>query len=394
MGRTGESCLNYTPDVTPKSIKVYARRAFSAVRDRVSEGGLEPPPPYRGLGPQPSASTKFRHSDRAAARVYETPPRGSTLCKLPCAVRPSDTTRTLRSLFGSPLRAGWHLFAALAGLLVILAAIGLRKGAARARHDDWPVNFAHRGASARAPENTLEAFQLAVGAGAGGLELDVHMTRDKEIVVIHDATVDRTTDGFGAVAEMELDELRVLDASCGFSPDGGRTHPYRGRGLRIPTLAEVYERFPAAFVNIDIKESQLGVEETVLRVIRDAGAEERSLVVSNDHAVVRRFRRVSGGEISTGASRLETGAFYLLSRLRLERLCRPAYVALQVPVEHEGITLVTPRFLDAAHSREVRVDAWTINDAGEMRRLLDLGVDVIMTDLPQTLAEVLKERRG
>jgi glycerophosphoryl diester phosphodiesterase len=316
------------------------------------------------------------------------------LCKLPCAVRPSDTTRTLRSLFGSPLRAGWLLFAALAGLLVILAAIVLRKGAARARRDDWPVNFAHRGASARAPENTLEAFQVAVGAGAGGLELDVHMTRDNEIVVIHDATVDRTTDGSGAVAEMELDELRALDASYGFSPDGGRTHPYRGRGLRIPTLAEVYERFPAAFVNIDIKESQPGVEKTVLRVIRDAGAEERSLVVSNDHAVVRRFRRVSGGGISTGASRLETGAFYLLSRLRLERLCRPAYVALQVPVEHEGITLVTPRFLDAAHSREVRVDAWTINDAGEMRRLLDLGVDVIMTDLPQTLAEVLKERRG
>ena len=316
------------------------------------------------------------------------------MCKLPCAVRPSDTTRTLRSRFGSPLRAGWLLFAALAGLLLILAAIVLRKGAARARHDDWPVNFAHRGASARAPENTLEAFQLAVGAGAGGLELDVHMTRDKEIVVIHDATVDRTTDGSGAVAEMELDELRALDASYGFSPDGGRTHPYRGRGLRIPTLAEVYERFPAAFVNIDIKESQPGVEETVLRVIRDAGAEERSLVVSSDHAVVRRFRRVSGGGISTGASRIETGAFYLLSRLRLERLYRPAYDALQVPVEHEGITLVTPRFLEAAHSREVRVDAWTINDAGEMRRLLDLGVDVIMTDLPETLAVVLEERRG
>jgi glycerophosphoryl diester phosphodiesterase len=316
------------------------------------------------------------------------------LCKLPCAVRPSDTTRTLRSLFGSPLRAGWLPFAALAGLLGILAAIVLRKGAARARHDDWPVNFAHRGASARAPENTLEAFQLAVGAGAGGLELDIHMTRDREIVVIHDATVDRTTDGSGAVAEMELEELRVLDASYGFSPDGGRTHPYRGRGLKIPTLAEVYERFPVAFVNIDIKASQPCVEETVLRVIRDAGAEERSLVVSNDHAVVRRFRRVSGGGISTGASRLETGAFYLVSRLRLERVCRPAYDALQVPVEHEGITLATPRFLEAAHSRGVRVDAWTINDAGEMRRLLDLGVDVIMTDLPETLAEVLEDRRG
>jgi glycerophosphoryl diester phosphodiesterase len=311
-------------------------------------------------------------------------------------VRPSNTTGTLRSLFSSPLRLGrqWLLFAVLAVLSGILAALVLRKDGARTLEDNWPVNFAHRGASARAPENTLEAFRLAVEAGAGGLELDVHMTLDKEIVVIHDATVDRTTEGSGAVAEMKLDELRVLDASYRFSPDGGRTHPYRGQGARVPTLAEVYERFPAAFVNIDIKEPQPGVEETVLRVIRDAGAEERSLVVSHDHAVVRRFRKVSGGRIPTGASRPETGVFYFLSRLRLERLCRPAYDALQVPVEHEGITLVTPRFLEAAHSRGVRVDAWTINDAGEMRRLLDLGVDVIMTDRPETLTEVLEERRG
>jgi glycerophosphoryl diester phosphodiesterase len=139
----------------------------------------------------------------------------------------------------------------------------------------------------------MDAFRLAVEAGAGGLELDVHMTRDREIVVIHDATVDRTTERSGAVAGMTLDELRVLDAGYRFSPDGSSMHPYRGQGVRIPTLAEVYKQFPAAFVNIDIKESQPGVEEAVLRVIRDAGAEERSLVVSQDHAVVRRFRRVS-----------------------------------------------------------------------------------------------------
>ena len=259
--------------------------------------------------------------------------------------------------------------------------------------DDWPVNFAHRGASARAPENTLEAFRLAVEAGAGGLELDVHMTLDKEIVVIHDATVERTTEGSGVVAEMKLDELRALDAGYRFSPEGGRTHPYRGQGLRIPTLAQVYEQFPAVCVNVDIKEPQPGAEEAVMRVIRDARAEGRSLVVSGDHAVARRFRRVSGSRISTGASRLETGAFYLLSRLRLERLGlgRPACDALQVPVEHKGVTLVTPRFLRAAHSRGVRVDAWTINDPHEMRRLLGLGVDVLMTDRPEKLTRVLGE---
>ena len=169
-------------------------------------------------------------------------------------------------------------------------------------------------------------------------------------------------------------------------------YPYRGQGVRIPTLAEVYEQFPAAFVNIDIKVPRLGAKEAVLRVIR--GAEDRSLVVSEDHAVVRGFRKVSGGRIPTGASRLEIGAFYVLSRLGLQRLCRPAYDALQVPVSHQGITLITPRLVRAAHSRGVRVDVWTINDPGEMRRLLDLGVNVIMTNRPETLTDVLEERRG
>jgi glycerophosphoryl diester phosphodiesterase len=283
---------------------------------------------------------------------------------------------------------------AVAGVGLSLAVLVLRKRETRTTRSDWPVNFAHRGASARAPENTLEAFRLGVEAGAGGLELDVHMTRDGEMVVIHDATVDRTTDGSGVVAGMTLDELRGLDAGYRFSPDGGRTHPYRGRGLRIPTLAEVYEEFPVASVNIDIKEPQPGAEGAVLRVIRNAGAEERSLVVSDDHAVVRRFRRVSGGHISTGASRPEIATFYISSRLRLERLVHPDYEALQVPVDHRGITLVTPRFVRAAHSRGVRVDVWTINDPGEMRRLLDLGVDVIMTDRPETLAGVLEAHQG
>jgi glycerophosphoryl diester phosphodiesterase len=283
---------------------------------------------------------------------------------------------------------------AVAGVGLSLAAIMLRKGETRTIRSNWPVNFAHRGASGRAPENTLEAFRLAVEAGAGGLELDVHMTRDGEIVVIHDETVDRTTDGSGAVAGMTLGELRNLDAGYRFSPDGGSTYPYRGRGFRIPTLAEVYEELPGVCVNIDIKEPQPGAENAVLQVIREANTGERSLVVSDGHAVVRRFRRVSGGHISTGASRLEITTFYLLGRLRLERLVRPPYDALQVPVDYRGIPLATPRFLEAAHARGVRVDVWTINDPNEMRRLLDLGVDVIMTDRPETLASVLEGRRG
>jgi len=286
------------------------------------------------------------------------------------------------------------LISAIAGLSGAFVAVTLLKRERRAAGLPWPVNFAHRGASARAPENILEAFRLAVEAGAGGLELDVRMTRDGEVVVIHDATVDRVTDGSGAVAGMTLDEVRRLDAGYSFSSGGGQTFPYRGRGVRIPTLAEVYEEFPDTCVNADIKEAQPKAEEAVLSVIQDAGAEGRTLVASTDHAVLRRFRRVSRGRISTGASRREIAAFYVMSKLHLEALVSPAYEALQVPVEHRGIKLVTPRFVQAAHSRGVRVDVWTINDAAEMRRLLDLGVDVIMTDSPELLESLLRERRG
>jgi glycerophosphoryl diester phosphodiesterase len=279
----------------------------------------------------------------------------------------------------------------LAGLACFVALI-LGRVRKRTVRGEWPVNVAHRGASTLAPENTIEAFRLAVEAGAGGLELDVHMTRDGHIVVIHDATVDRTTNGSGAVSEMTLDELRRFDAGHNFSPDGGSTRPYRGRGVWVPTLGEVLEEFPGVAVNIEIKAGTPGIEETVLGILRDANALGRALVVSTPHAIVKRFRKISSGHISTGASRWEIGVFYILSRLRLERLVRPAYEALQVPLLHRGILVVTPRFIRAAQARGVRVDVWTINQAEEMRRLLDLGVDVIMTDRPGTLAEVLINR--
>ena len=279
---------------------------------------------------------------------------------------------------------------ALAGLAI---AVALRLGRERrsVAGPGWPVNLAHRGASASAPENTLEAFRLAVESGAGGLELDVHLTRDGHVVVIHDPTLDRTTNRTGAVSEMTLDELREPDAGHNFSPEGS-TLPYRGLNLRIPTLVEVLREFPGVTANIDMKADRPGIEAAVMDVLREADAEGRVLVVSSRYGAVRRFRRISGGHISTGASRWETGIFYLFSNLRLERLLSPAYDALQVPVRHRGLKLVTQRFLDAAHDRGVRVDVWTINEADEMRMLLDLGVDVIMSDRPGTLAEVLGER--
>lgn len=259
--------------------------------------------------------------------------------------------------------------------------------------ENWPTAFAHRGASSRAPENTLEAFRLAAESGAGGLELDIHMTSDGRIVVIHDDSVNRTTDGEGFVRDMMLHDVRSLDAGYRFTPDGGATYPYQGRGVQVPELGEVFREFPDHKVNIDIKEEQLGVEAALLKTITDACAGNRVLVVSEMPVVVERFRRLSRGGISTGASRREIAVFYRLSRLRLEFLLRPAYDALQVPAEYGGCEVVTPRFVQAAHNRGVRVDVWTIDDPEEMRRLLDLGADVIMTNRPEVLGEVLGKRR-
>ena len=286
----------------------------------------------------------------------------------------------------------WILAALVAGCGAFAVAV-LRKAAKRRVDEGWPTNFAHRGASSRVPENTLEAFRLAVVSGAGGLELDVHMTSDGRIVVIHDDSVDRTTEGTGLVRRMTLHEVQSFDAGYRFTPDEGNTYPYRGRGVRVPELREVLREFPGHKVNIDVKEEQPGVEAALLETIRDAGAGDRVLVVSEMPAVVERVRELSGSSISTGASRQEIRDFYRLSRLRLEFLVRPPYDALQVPVEYGGREVVTPRFVKAAHNRGVRVDVWTIDEPEEMRLLLDLGADVIMTNRPEVLKGVLGERR-
>ncbi|MGB3684079.1 MAG: glycerophosphodiester phosphodiesterase [Rubrobacteraceae bacterium] len=289
------------------------------------------------------------------------------------------------------MRQKWILAVFVIGLLGLVAVIVLRKGATQEFRADWPVNLAHRGDSARAPENTLEAFRRAARAGAGGLELDVHLTRDRRVVVIHDDTLDRTTDGTGLVRDKTLAEIQRFDAGYRFTENGG--YPYRGKGVRAPTLEKVFSEFPDLAVNVEIKEDQAGVEDAVLQVIREAGAEDRTLVASHRHAVIKRFREVSGGEIDTAGSVWETRVFFLLSKLRLESLLQPDYDALQVPVRYRGVKVLTPGFLEAAHDRGVRVDVWTVDEPDQMRRLLDLGVDVIMTNQPDTLQEVLEERR-
>jgi glycerophosphoryl diester phosphodiesterase len=181
-----------------------------------------------------------------------------------------------------------------------------------------PVNIAHRGGKYLAPENTLIGFQEGLTrAGVDVLEFDVHLTADGHLVVIHDDSVDRTTDGTGLVREMtlqEIKEIKQLDAGYEFTENGGKTYPYRDLGITVPTLEEVYQAFPNVPVNIEIKEDQPGIEKALWQEIKEAAAEEdRTLVVSGRMNVISRFREVSAGQVATGASIREMVAFLLWS---------------------------------------------------------------------------------
>ena len=290
------------------------------------------------------------------------------------------------------IRPSWGSL--LVGALAMVAIgryMGSRKPGAGARTPQgWPVNFAHRGGAKIVPENTLEGFREGLRVGAGVLELDVHALADGTVVVHHDETVDRTTNGSGAIREMTLAEVKRLDAGYRFTPDGGRTYPHRGEGVKVPTLEEVYREFTDVPINVEIKGKRPGIEETVWRIIEGVGAEERTLVVSEDSGTIRRFREASGGGVATASSSAELIFFWLLSRLRLSGLSKPPYQALQGPETYKGLRIVTPELVRRAHERGLRVDVWTIDHEPDMRRLLGFGVDGIMTDRPDILTRVLR----
>jgi glycerophosphoryl diester phosphodiesterase len=252
-----------------------------------------------------------------------------------------------------------------------------------------PPAFAHRGGSLLWPENTMVAFRGAVEMGYRYIETDLHATRDGVLVLIHDDTLERTTDGSGFVWEHTLEQLKRFDAAYHFSPDGGRTYPHRGQGVTVPTLEQALEAFPEVRINVEIKQEQPPAVEAVVEFIEKRGLQERLLVASARDRVVNEFRRRSGGRVATSAAKAEALRFWLASRLRLERLLRIQYDALQVPARFASLTVVDRRFVEAAHKRSLQVHVWTVDEPGEMRRLLGLGVDGLMSDRPDLLREVV-----
>ena len=250
-----------------------------------------------------------------------------------------------------------------------------------------PHVFGHRGASGEAPENTREAFELALSQGARFLEMDCHATQDGEIVILHDADVDRVTPGNGAVKEHRFAQLQQLDAGFHFSPDG-RSFPYRARGVRIPRLAEILEAFPAAHINLEIKQAQPAIAEEVVRLVRRAGATQRVLLAAEQDDLMADLRELDPGT-AIGFSRGDVLAFFQGLDEGFEGYRAPGHT-LQIPPSFMERPLVSAESVRAAHRLGLFVHVWTVNEPREMRRLLALEVDGIMSDFPARAAQIVR----
>lgn len=251
-----------------------------------------------------------------------------------------------------------------------------------------PLVFAHRGGCALGPENTLAAFERGLAAGADGLELDIHLSADGIPVVHHDNTLERTTSGSGLLAAHTADELARLDAGRHFE-DGG-TFPFRNQGIGVPTLRDVLRRFPDARVIVEMKVDSRAMGEAVAHEVRRAGAAERVCAAG--------YGRRSATAARTALPEMASSACHAEVHLAVYRtwtcwpIRRAPYGAYQVPEIAGRIRVVSPRFIRYAHLADLKVQVWTVDDEPDMKRLLEWGVDGLITNRPDLAIEVV--RRG
>jgi len=242
-----------------------------------------------------------------------------------------------------------------------------------------PRVFAHRGGCALGPENTLAAFDLGVAAGADGLELDCHLSADGEVVVCHDATLDRTTDATGPVRSRTADELARVDAGWHFVDAQGNT-PFRGRGIGIPRLADVLRRYHAVPTIIEMKVNTPALGRAVAEVVRAADAVDRVCAAG--------FGKLSTQAVRAALPDVATSASHPEVRIDLYASwfgwAYPfvSYGGFQLPERAGNLTVVSPRFIRLAHKRGLQVQVWTVDVATDMDRLLEWGVDALITNRP------------
>jgi glycerophosphoryl diester phosphodiesterase len=255
-----------------------------------------------------------------------------------------------------------------------------------------PRVIAHRGASGEYHENTLVAFRAAAEAGAPYFELDAHMTRDGVVVISHDPNLTRTCGLDAAIRDLTLAELKRADAGWGFTAAastaaGAGEFPFRGRGIEVPALAEVFAAFPERRYVIEVKQSAPSLAAALLDVIDRAGMRRRVLVASEDHVPIDEVRALAP-RLPTGFPYPEILGFMATLAPGAEPY-QPRGDALQLPPEYQSWSLVTAESVAAIHRIGAEMHVWTVNDAVEMRAMLALGVDGIITDYPARLLALL-----
>jgi len=294
------------------------------------------------------------------------------------------------------MKIRWLLYALILLLLILLGLSFWTRPSpdhpffSQFEESQYPLVIAHADDTGQGlwPGSTMLFLKGVAGLGVDMLELDVNMTKDGHIVVMHDNTVDRTTNGTGKISDLSLAEIRELEVGGNWTQDEGQTFPYRGEGLQVPTLEEVFLRFPDYPMNIEIKQEDPSMVEPFCDLLREHEMEEKVLVPSFSDKAMTEFRTICP-EVATAGSSSEVRNFVLLNFALLSNLLSPQYDAFQVPQSSSNIPVVIPSFVNTAHDRNLQVHVWTVNDPDDMLRLTEMGVDGIMTDRPDILLEQL-----
>ena len=258
-----------------------------------------------------------------------------------------------------------------------------------------PWLVAHRGGATLAPENTLPAFDGAARLGADAFELDVHLTSDGEVVVFHDDETERLTGEPGTIEGRTLTEVRALDAGFGFTPDGGRSHPWRGRGVSPPTLRELLRAHPRMRMNVEAKSADPRLARALVDVVRAEGAVDRVCLGSQHDEQGERIRSL----VPEACHFLPEGpatCHVLAARAPGSTGCPSGWDVADLPYRVEGtdVVVLDRSTIEALHRAGLAAFAWTVDDPAEMRQLIDDGIDGVMTDRPDLLASVLSEVAG
>ena len=253
-----------------------------------------------------------------------------------------------------------------------------------------PRVFGHRGSAGNHPENTLESFRAAVAMGAPYIELDIHSTRDGQIVVAHDDHLGRMCGLERAIPEMSYSEVAAADAGRMFTLDNGATFPFRGKGIGVPRLADVLAEFPKLRVIVEVKQIAPSIVAPMLDVIDRAGMRRNVLVASEHQEPLDEVRKLAP-DIPTNFSYLESGLFMQAMVAGGANYISPG-AALQIPREYNSWPLVTPESVEFAHRIGIEIHVWTVNEESEMALLLDMGVDGIISDYPDRVLDLIRKR--